>query len=130
MPLDNPTAGQYTPTTNDVLLRHLIMQYYTDTIEYGVTLRVWMNSSKATRHGIIDRKGIPYRIGFLRLFSMTRYIKSVSDAPIAKEIEGWMNMEYKADWNEKQKEHYFKIGLRLSDRWTKLLIEQSIINFS
>lgn len=130
MPLDNPTAGQYTPTTNDVLLRHLIMQYYTDTIEYGVTLRVWMNSPKVTRHGIIDRKGVPYRIGFLRLFSMTRYIKSVSKAKLADEIEKWMNTEYSSSMTEEQKIRYFKWGLQLSDRWTKLLIEQSIINFS
>jgi len=122
--------GSYNPQTNDVLLRHLIMQYYTDTVEHGSNLKMWMNSPKTTRHGIIDRKGIPYRISFMRLYSMTKYIRGVNDKELVDRINAWMEREFNEKMNEKQKEDYFKQGLRLSDAWSKVLFEQSIINFS
>lgn len=131
MSLENMgTAGAYNPQTNDVLLRHLIMQYYTDTVETGSNLKMWINSPKVTRHGIIDRKGIPYRVAFMRLFSMTKYIRGVTDSPMVQEIEQWINRQYDDRMNEEQKVAYFTKGLNLSDQWAKVLFEQSIINFS
>lgn len=123
-------TDEYIPPNNDILMRHLIMQYYTDTVEFGGTLRIWMNSPKRTKHGNFDTKAQPYRVGFLRLFSMTKYIRSVAEAKLVTEIENWFNSPYNDTMNERQKELYFLKGLSLSDRWIKLLIQQNIIAFN
>lgn len=115
-----------TPQANDLVLRHVVMTEYYDALDSGSALETWYKSPKHTRRGNISRRQKEFRMAFLKLVSLTRYISQMSGMESkAEEIDRWANT-YTAETAEKE---YYLQGVRLFKEWAKALFEQKIVEF-
>lgn len=114
------------PQANDLVLRHVVMSEFYDTLECSAALEVWYNSPATARRGNITRKQKDFRVSFLKLVSLTRHISHMAGmSDTANLIDKWA---VKYSPNVAEKEYYLE-GVRLFKAWYKALYEQKIVEF-
>lgn len=119
-------AFSTTPQANDLMLRHVIMSEYYDTLECSAALEIWYNSPQAARRGNITRKQKEFRTSFLKLVGLTRHISQMAGMEeTAKTIDKWY-VGFSEDIDEKK---YFLSGVKLFKAWYKALFEQKIVEY-
>lgn len=115
--------------TGDQIFRQLVLSNYYATITNGVNLLTWINTPKRDRRGKINKYATPFRSEFLSLFKLTMNLKSIEKFTAeAEPITKWFDIT--PDFNDDEKTiRYYKMGISLADKWTKILIDQSVIDF-
>ena len=118
-----------TAPTNDIIYRRIVLTYYHTATEAAVEVQTFITTPKRTRRGKIETRGYPFRTSFAKLFKFTRNIKGISQhSSTAQEITNWLNIvpDFK---DEAETTGYYLKGIALLDDWSKILIDQSIIEF-
>lgn len=115
--------------TGDQLFRQIVLTNYYSTINNSVNLLTWINTPKRDRRGKINKYATPFRTDFLALFKLTQNLKSIEKFAAEKQpIQKWFNIT--PDFKSEDKIiRYYKTGIMLADNWTKILIDQSVIDF-
>lgn len=119
-------AFSTTPQSNDLLLRHVVLNEYYDTLESSSTIEIWYNSPNTARRGNITRAQKDFRTSFVKLVSLTRYISQMSGMKkTAEQIDKWV-VSYHPGIAEAE---YYNTGIGLFKTWQKSLFEQKIVEF-
>lgn len=115
-----------TPQANDLVLRHVVMTEYYEALSASSALEIWYRSPSYSRRGNITRSQREFRLAFLKLISLTRYISQMSGMEEkAEEIDAWAN-KYGRDTPDAD---YYLTGVKHFKDWAKALFEQKIVEF-